>query len=175
MSKDMTKDELLKHLNFWYLIDSVAQEKGWNIPFTDTKHEDCEQAYNQLVKIVEQHFKDAEIKTEVLAQEYEQGLKHGYEHAKKEQSPDKLKSAQQNRLKEIPDSEQGNLSPINAQKTDSEEGEVDVPDFKLAKSRLKAILDNLIDSGYSQADALKDILYVIKDLQSKPIEMDEEK
>ena len=53
---------------------------------------------------------------------------------------------------------------LSRQPRQEPQGVEEASDFKLAKSRLKAILDNLIDSGYSQADALKDILYVIQDI-----------
>ena len=99
-----------------------------------------EQAYAQLVEIVKEHFGTPDGKVECpLCGAY-------YDDSK------------------IWQEQRGQFDPVENHKTDTQEGVEEASDFKLAKSRLKAILDNLIDSGYSQADALKDILYVIQDI-----------
>ena len=66
------ESELLKELHSFYMSAEYFYNRGI-----------AKQAYAQLVEIVEQHFLDPGVKTEILAQEYEKGLQDGYEHAGK--------------------------------------------------------------------------------------------
>ena len=79
MTNSMGKEELKDRLDDWkHDVDEfgLLHHDGWD--------DVDEHAYAQLVEIVEGHFLDPGVKTEILAQEYEKGLQDGYEHAKKE-------------------------------------------------------------------------------------------
>ena len=86
----MGKEVVLTRLRAWFQYYRISEGIL----------EQDKQAYTQLVEIVEGHFLDPGVKTEILAQEYEKGLQDGYEHAKKELA-----------------------DPVENNKTDTQEGE----------------------------------------------------